>query len=95
MSSTNKDGFISSFLISTPFISLCFSYLPVYAEVQEPHVYLKSSQLEVSNLYLGVPTKATVTLVNGTLLPTHFHWGKVSEPALSGTVSAALSTKGP
>ncbi|XP_014701250.1 deleted in lung and esophageal cancer protein 1 isoform X1 [Equus asinus] len=54
-----------------------WSYLPVYAEVQEPHVYLQSSQLEVSNLYLGVPTKTTVTLVNGTLLPTHFHWGKL------------------
>ncbi|XP_012502763.1 PREDICTED: deleted in lung and esophageal cancer protein 1 [Propithecus coquereli] len=54
-----------------------WSYLPVYAEVQKPHVYLQSSQVEVSNLYLGVPTKATVTLINGTLLPTRFHWGKL------------------
>lgn len=52
-----------------------WSYLPVYAEVQEPHVYLQSSQVELSNLYLGVPMKATITLINGTLLPTQFHWG--------------------
>lgn len=83
MSSANRDGFISSFLISMPFISLCPSYLPVYAEIQEPHVYLQSSQVELSNLYLGVPTKATITLINGTLLPTQFHWGMVSVPALS------------
>uniref|UniRef100_A0A8C9P8S3 DLEC1 cilia and flagella associated protein n=1 Tax=Spermophilus dauricus TaxID=99837 RepID=A0A8C9P8S3_SPEDA len=54
-----------------------WSYLPVYAEVQEPHVYLKSSQVEVSNLYMGVSTKSTITLVNGTLLFTRFHWGKL------------------
>nr|KAF6420247.1 DLEC1 cilia and flagella associated protein [Molossus molossus] len=54
-----------------------WSYLPVYAEVQEPYVYLRSSQVVVSNLYLGVPAEATVTLINGTLLPTRFHWGKL------------------
>ncbi|XP_011808719.1 PREDICTED: deleted in lung and esophageal cancer protein 1 isoform X2 [Colobus angolensis palliatus] len=54
-----------------------WSYLPVYAEVQKPHVYLQSSQVEVSNLYLGVPTRTTITLINGTLLPTQFHWGKL------------------
>ncbi|XP_008066530.1 deleted in lung and esophageal cancer protein 1 isoform X2 [Carlito syrichta] len=54
-----------------------WSYLPVYAEVQKPHVYLRSSQVEISNLYLGVPTKVTVMLINGTLLPTRFHWGKL------------------
>ncbi|XP_045392550.1 deleted in lung and esophageal cancer protein 1 isoform X1 [Lemur catta] len=54
-----------------------WSYLPVYAEVQKPHVYLQSSQVEVSNLYLGVPRKAAVTLINGTLLPTRFLWGKL------------------
>lgn len=51
----------------------------MYAEVQQPYVYLKSSHVELSNLYLGVPTKSTVVLVNGTLLPTRFHWGKVSD----------------
>ncbi|XP_042092424.1 deleted in lung and esophageal cancer protein 1 isoform X2 [Ovis aries] len=54
-----------------------WSHLPVYAEVQEPYVYLQNSQVEVPNLYLGVPTKMAITLVNGTLLPTHFHWGKL------------------
>ncbi|EHH51427.1 hypothetical protein EGM_10793 [Macaca fascicularis] len=54
-----------------------WSYLPVYAEVQKPHVYLQSSQVEVRNLYLGVPTRTTITLINGTLLPTQFHWGKL------------------
>ncbi|XP_052579873.1 deleted in lung and esophageal cancer protein 1 isoform X1 [Peromyscus californicus insignis] len=63
-----------------------WSYLPVYAEVQQPHVYLQSSHVELSNLYLGVPTKSTIVLVNGTLLPTRFHWGK-----LLGT-QAALCT---
>ncbi|XP_030619967.1 deleted in lung and esophageal cancer protein 1-like isoform X4 [Delphinapterus leucas] len=53
------------------------SHLPVYAEVQEPYVYLQSSQVEVTNLYLGVPTKTPVALINGTLLPTQFHWGKL------------------
>ncbi|XP_054451839.1 deleted in lung and esophageal cancer protein 1 [Pteronotus mesoamericanus] len=54
-----------------------WSYLPVYAEVQEPYVYLQSSHVKVSSLYLGVPTMAAVTLINGTLLPTRFHWGKL------------------
>ncbi|KAM4815106.1 deleted in lung and esophageal cancer protein 1 [Thomomys bottae] len=53
------------------------SYLPVYAEVQVPHVYLKSSHVELGQLYLGVPTKTSIFLVNGTLLPTRFHWGKL------------------
>ncbi|XP_060036598.1 deleted in lung and esophageal cancer protein 1 isoform X1 [Erinaceus europaeus] len=54
-----------------------WSYLPVYAEVQKPHVYLLNSFVEVSNLYVGVPTKAVITLINGTLLPTQFYWGKL------------------
>nr|KAF6473888.1 DLEC1 cilia and flagella associated protein [Rousettus aegyptiacus] len=54
-----------------------WSYLPVYAEVQKPHVYLQSSQVEVSNLYLGVPRKTAITLINGTLLPTQFRWGEL------------------
>ncbi|KAF6099103.1 DLEC1 cilia and flagella associated protein [Phyllostomus discolor] len=54
-----------------------WSYLPVYAEVQEPYVYLQSSHVEVGSLYEGVPTTAPVTLINGTLLPARFHWGKL------------------
>ena len=69
--------------------SLCSSHLPVYADVQEPYVYLQNSHVEVSNLYLGVPTKATIRLINGTLLPTRFHWGKVSEPARSAPEARA------
>lgn len=75
------NGTSPSSLISVPLLSLCASYLPVYAEVQEPHVYLQNSRVELSNLYLGVPTRASVTLINGTQLPTHFHWGKVSSVA--------------
>lgn len=44
-------------------------------------MYLQSSQVVVSNLYLGVPTKADITLINGTVLPTRFRWHKVSEPS--------------
>ncbi|XP_006869246.1 PREDICTED: deleted in lung and esophageal cancer protein 1 [Chrysochloris asiatica] len=54
-----------------------WSYLPVYAEVQRPHVYLQSSHMEFSDLYLDVPTMAATTLINGTLLPTQFQWGKL------------------
>lgn len=75
----NWDSFVS-FSFNVPYDLLCFSYLPVYAEVQQPHVYLQNSHVEFSNLYLGVPTKSNIMLVNGTLLPTWFHWGKVIEP---------------
>uniref|UniRef100_A0A8C5P4T4 Deleted in lung and esophageal cancer 1 n=1 Tax=Jaculus jaculus TaxID=51337 RepID=A0A8C5P4T4_JACJA len=63
-----------------------WSYIPVYAEVQRPYVYLQSSHVELSDLYTGVPVKSTVTLTNGTLLLSRFHWGK-----LLGT-QAALCT---
>ncbi|XP_012885751.1 PREDICTED: deleted in lung and esophageal cancer protein 1 [Dipodomys ordii] len=62
------------------------SFLPVYAEVQAPHVYLQTSHLEMDCLYLGVPTKTTVVLMNGTQLHTRFHWGK-----LLGTQAALCS----
>ncbi|XP_023575563.1 deleted in lung and esophageal cancer protein 1 isoform X2 [Octodon degus] len=54
-----------------------WSYLAVSAEIQEPCVYLQSSQVELRSLYLDVPTKTTLTLINSTLLPTRFHWGKL------------------
>ncbi|KAL1782479.1 deleted in lung and esophageal cancer protein 1 [Sigmodon hispidus] len=54
-----------------------WSYLPVYAEVQQPYVYLQNSHVEFIDLYLGVPSKSTIMLINGTLLPTRFHWGKL------------------
>lgn len=95
MSSANRDSFISFFSDQYAFIPPCSSYLPVYAEVQKPHVYLKSSQVEVSNLYLGVPRKANITLINGTLLPTQFQWGEVSVLTLSAPGLQPLSTRGP
>ncbi|XP_059018063.1 deleted in lung and esophageal cancer protein 1 isoform X3 [Mustela lutreola] len=75
-----------------------WSYLPVYAEVQEPHVYLQSSHMEVTNLYLGVPTKTTITLINGTLLPTQFHWGKLlgrQASVCTAKISPRRGTLGP
>ncbi|XP_047596508.1 deleted in lung and esophageal cancer protein 1 isoform X4 [Lutra lutra] len=75
-----------------------WSYLPVYAEVQEPHVYLQSSHMEVTNLYLGVPTKTTITIINGTLLPTRFHWGKLlgrQASVCTAKISPRRGTLGP
>ncbi|XP_072649436.1 deleted in lung and esophageal cancer protein 1 isoform X5 [Canis lupus baileyi] len=75
-----------------------WSYLPVYAEVQEPYVYLQSSHVEVRNLYLGVPAKATITLINGTLLPTRFHWSKLlghQASVCTAKVSPRRGTLGP
>ncbi|XP_043741750.1 deleted in lung and esophageal cancer protein 1 isoform X3 [Cervus elaphus] len=75
-----------------------WSHIPVYAEVQEPYVYLRSSQVEVTDLYLGVPTKMPITLVNGTLLPTCFCWGKLlglQADVCTVTVSPRHGTLGP
>ncbi|XP_045153607.1 deleted in lung and esophageal cancer protein 1 [Echinops telfairi] len=75
-----------------------WSYLPVCAEVQAPHVYLQSSQVQLSTLYRDVPTKAVVTLVNGTLLPTRFQWGNLlgHQAALcTVTISPKRGTLGP
>lgn len=91
----HMDSFYFFFSDEYAFSPPCSSHLPVYAEVQEPYVYLQSSQVEVPNLYLGVPTKMAITLVNGTLLPTHFHWGKVHEPTPLGPTLAALNPRGP
>uniref|UniRef100_A0A673U2J6 DLEC1 cilia and flagella associated protein n=1 Tax=Suricata suricatta TaxID=37032 RepID=A0A673U2J6_SURSU len=79
-------------------VSGAWSYLPVYADIQEPYVYLRNSHVEVPNLYLGVPTKAAVTLINGTLLPTDFHWGKLlgrQAPCCTAKVSPRRGTLGP
>ncbi|KAM6169230.1 deleted in lung and esophageal cancer protein 1 [Rhynchocyon petersi] len=75
-----------------------WSYLPVYAEVQKPYVYLKNSHIEVTNLYLGVPAWSAITLINGTLLPTRFHWGQLlgHQAALcTATVSPIQGMLGP
>ncbi|XP_023122061.2 deleted in lung and esophageal cancer protein 1 [Amphiprion ocellaris] len=49
-------------------------HLLVRADVQSPQVCLLNCKLVLSELYIGVPTKGTVTLFNQTLLPSHFSW---------------------
>ncbi|XP_026216993.1 deleted in lung and esophageal cancer protein 1 [Anabas testudineus] len=49
-------------------------HLSVRADVQSPQVCLLNCQLLLSDLYIGVPAKGTVTLFNQTLLPSHFTW---------------------
>ncbi|XP_038584685.1 deleted in lung and esophageal cancer protein 1 [Micropterus salmoides] len=48
--------------------------LSVRADVQSPQVCLLNCELLLSELYIGVPAKATVTLFNQTLLPSRFSW---------------------
>ncbi|XP_031705648.1 deleted in lung and esophageal cancer protein 1 [Anarrhichthys ocellatus] len=49
-------------------------HLSVRADVQSPQVCLLNCELLFSELYIGVPAEATVTLFNQTLLPSHFSW---------------------
>nr|XP_019942854.1 PREDICTED: deleted in lung and esophageal cancer protein 1 [Paralichthys olivaceus] len=49
-------------------------HLSVRADVQSPQVCLLNCELLLSELYVGVPAKAAVTLFNQTLLPSHFRW---------------------
>ncbi|KAM9337193.1 deleted in lung and esophageal cancer protein 1 [Symphorus nematophorus] len=49
-------------------------HLSVRADVQSPQVCLLNCELLLSELYIGVPAKSTVTLFNQTLLPSHFTW---------------------
>ncbi|XP_039645855.1 deleted in lung and esophageal cancer protein 1 isoform X1 [Perca fluviatilis] len=49
-------------------------HLSVRADVQSPQVCLLNCELLLSELYVGVPAKATITLFNQTLLPSHFSW---------------------
>ncbi|XP_051267160.1 deleted in lung and esophageal cancer protein 1 [Dicentrarchus labrax] len=49
-------------------------HLSVRADVQSPQVCLLNCELLLSELYIGVPAKATITLFNQTLLPSHFSW---------------------
>ncbi|TWW70940.1 Deleted in lung and esophageal cancer protein 1 [Takifugu flavidus] len=62
----------------------------VRAVVQSPQVCLLNCQLLLSELYLGVPTTATVTLFNQTLLPSHFRWRSQLEGNLSGLCMATF-----
>lgn len=49
-------------------------HLSVEASVQSPQVCLLNCELLLSEVYLGISTKATVTLFNQTLLPSKFNW---------------------
>lgn len=53
---------------------ICNSHLWMRADVQSPQVCLLNSKLVLPELYIGVPTSASVTLFNQTLLPSHFSW---------------------
>uniref|UniRef100_A0A3Q3W7F0 Deleted in lung and esophageal cancer protein 1 Ig-like domain-containing protein n=1 Tax=Mola mola TaxID=94237 RepID=A0A3Q3W7F0_MOLML len=49
-------------------------HLLVRGDVQSPLVCLLNCKLILSELYIGVPANATVTLINQTLLPSYFSW---------------------
>ncbi|XP_040446900.1 deleted in lung and esophageal cancer protein 1 [Falco naumanni] len=74
------------------------SHLPVFVEVQTPQACLISSHLVFTEIYTGVPAKATSKLFNQTLLPAKYLWGKlIGSQAVfcSATVSPAGGTLGP
>ncbi|KAM6117322.1 LOW QUALITY PROTEIN: deleted in lung and esophageal cancer protein 1-like [Pterocles gutturalis] len=74
------------------------SHLPVFVEVQKPQACLISSHLVFTEIYTGVPAKATSKLFNQKQLPAKYLWGKLigSQAAFcSATVSPASGTLGP
>ncbi|NXL51675.1 DLEC1 protein, partial [Podilymbus podiceps] len=74
------------------------SHLPVFVEVQTPQACLISSHLVFTEIYTGVPAKATSKLFNQTVLPAKYLWGKLigSQAAFcSATVFPASGTLGP
>ncbi|NXS51408.1 DLEC1 protein, partial [Brachypteracias leptosomus] len=74
------------------------SHLPVFVEVQTPQVCLISTRLVFTEVYTGVPAKATCKLFNQTLLPAKYLWGKLigsQAGSCSATVSPARGTLGP
>ncbi|NWH79910.1 DLEC1 protein, partial [Piaya cayana] len=74
------------------------SHLLVFVEVQTPQACLLSSHLVFTEIYTGVPAKATSKLFNQTLLPAKYLWGKLigSQAAFcSVTVSPSSGTLGP
>ncbi|NXT81600.1 DLEC1 protein, partial [Zapornia atra] len=74
------------------------SHLPVSVNVQSPKVCLLPSHLVFTEVYTGVPAKATSKFFNQTLLPAQYLWGKLvgSQAAFcSAAVSPASGTLGP
>ncbi|NXP25648.1 DLEC1 protein, partial [Scytalopus superciliaris] len=73
-------------------------HLPVFVEVQTPQACLISSHLVFTEIYTGVPAKATSKLFNQKLLPAKYLWGKLigsQAVSCSVTVSPATGTLGP
>ena len=58
-------------------LSHFFSSLGVFAEVQQPLVCLLECDINLPEVYTGVPVIFTAVIFNQTLLPTTFEWGKV------------------
>ncbi|XP_043082399.1 deleted in lung and esophageal cancer protein 1 isoform X2 [Puntigrus tetrazona] len=52
-------------------------HISVQAVVQSPQVCLLSCELELTDLYVGVPQTSSVILFNQTLLPACFTWSKL------------------
>ena len=50
----------------------------MYAEVQEPLICLLECEVQLSEVYVGVPVPFVITIFNQTPLPTEFSWGAVS-----------------
>eukprot|EP00076_Gallus_gallus_P007092 XP_003640722.2 deleted in lung and esophageal cancer protein 1 [Gallus gallus] len=74
------------------------SYLPVSVEVQTPQACLISSHLVLTEMYTGVPVKATSKLFNQTRLPAKYSWGNLigSQAAFcSATVTPASGILAP
>ncbi|KFZ50995.1 Deleted in lung and esophageal cancer protein 1, partial [Antrostomus carolinensis] len=74
------------------------SHLPVFVEVQTPQACLISSHLVFTEIYTGVPVKATSKLFNQTLLPAKYLWGKLigsQAASCSVTVTPTSGTLGP
>ncbi|NXP10426.1 DLEC1 protein, partial [Thinocorus orbignyianus] len=74
------------------------SHLPVFVEVQTPQACLISSHVAFTEIYTGVPAKATCKLFNQTLLPAKYFWGKLigNQAAFcSAVVSPPSGTLGP
>ncbi|XP_070564757.1 deleted in lung and esophageal cancer protein 1-like [Ptychodera flava] len=53
------------------------SFLSACGEVQHPQACLLSCQLEMPEVYVGVPVTNTIKLLNQTLLGTVYKWGKL------------------
>ena len=70
---------------------VCFSNIACYAEVQSPATCLMQCEITIPTVYKGVPVMAIAKLLNQTLMPTAFEWGKVSSFDIGGTCKPLLS----